>query len=366
MSLRVLVNLLYLRPGKVGGSEIYCRELCRALASRPEVSLRLVLHRSAGDALEGVAERVLTGRGEWSQWERLRGENGAVRTLARHADVVFSPANFVPVLPPGRPEVATIHDLQHAWFPEHFTRRKWLEREALFRWTARRARLIAISEFTRADVARRYGGRVTTVLEGVDLAKRPSAEAVAACRAALPVRGPFFYYPATDNAHKDHETLLRALAATQRRDVGLVLTGARSARWAGLEALARELGVGERVHHLGFVPHEQVFALLSASSGLVFPSRFEGFGLPLLEAMHCGAPVVAARAASIPEVAGDAAVLVAPGDVAGFARAMDQLLAEPERTAAQVARGHANLNRFSWDRCAEGTARVFAEAAGTA
>ncbi len=354
--LRVLVNLAYLRPGKVGGSEIYCRELCRALSRRTDVALRLLLHRTAGDAIPEVAERVVEGSGEWSQLQRLRLENGALRREARGADVVFSPANFAPVLPPGRPQVAAIHDLQHVWFPQHFSRRKWLEREALFRWTSRNAHLIAISDFTRRDVERRYGGRVTTVLEGVDLQHRPSNATVSAIRAE---HGRFFYYPATDNAHKDHETALRALARLRNTDVRLVLTGSKSDRWPALEALSQSLGISHRVQHLGFVSHERVFELLAGSVGLVFPSRFEGFGLPLLEAMHCGAPVVASAAASIPEVAGDAAVLVSPGDSAAFAAAMDRFVEDPAFVAEQVARGRQNLERFSWDRCAAETLAVF-------
>lgn len=369
--LRVLVNLLYLRPGQVGGSEIYCRELLSALARRGDLSLRLALLADAAPSFAHLgAERVVF-QGPYSLGRRLALENGALRRFAASSDVLFSPANFGLAWPSPCPEVVTVHDLQHAWFPEHFTRRKWLEREAMFRWTVRTAaRVIAISDFTRADLEARYApppGRVVTVLEGVDLGAVPTAEARRAVRERLGLTRPFFAYPATDNPHKDHRTAIAALAILREKrpdlDVELVFTGARTERYQAVQADLDARGLAGHVRHLGFLPHGEIFALLAESTALLFPSRFEGFGLPVLEAMHSGAPVIASRAASIPEVAGTAALLVEPGDAAGFADAMIRVLTSPALRDDLARAGKQNLTRFSWERCAEMTTDVFLGAA---
>lgn len=366
------VNLAYLRPSAVGGSEVYVRELVPRLA-RSGYKITVFCWTGAAATFEAAGVQAVTlARGRFSQPKRLVAENLRLAPLvrSRRLDVLFSPANFcAPLLPSGVPQVATFHDLQHVHLPEHFSIVQRVFRETLFRATARRCRaLIAISEFTRNDAMREYridGGRIVTVLEGVTAAAPPTTAERDAVRARYGLPDRYFYYPAMLAPHKNHGLLLDALVALRARvgaDVCLVLTGARTERYGTFLNDVRARGLGEAVMHLGFLPREHVLPVMAGAVALTFPSRFEGFGLPILEAMHCGVPVIASNSTSIPEVAGEAAILLPPDDVPAWARAMESVM-EPEARVSLVQKGHANVTRFSWDRCAAETLDVLRRAA---
>jgi glycosyltransferase involved in cell wall biosynthesis len=229
-------------------------------------------------------------------------------------------------------------------------------------------RIIAISDFTRSDLIQRWGldnDRVTTVLEGVP--EQVPADPARQLRTwqELGLNRPFIFYPAADHAHKNHLGLVRALARLNElhgSELDLVLTGARGPVWARAEAEAERLGIDQHVRHLGFVERGQLFDLFHLASVMAFPSEFEGFGLPLLEAQRCSLPVVASTAASIPEVSGGAALLVDAHDIDGWAEALHRAHADSALRADLVRRGHANLKRFSWRRCARETLEVFEKA----
>jgi len=370
---RVGVALRYLRPGRVGGSEVYCHSLVAALR---ELDVELVLFCSA-EAADGFAAgpnvTVVPARRPYSAGGRLAAENlGLARHVRRHGlDLLFFPANFgAPLLPSRVPQVVTVHDLQHQWLPQHLPRRVRWERSLLFGATfARRStRVIAISDFTRADLLHRWRlapERVTTVLEGVPEEVPANPERQLRTSRELGLHRPFVFYPAADHAHKNHLGLVRALARLHEchgPELDLVLTGSRGSVWAEAEAEAARLGIAEHVRHLGFVERGQLFDLFHLASVMAFPSEFEGFGLPLLEAQRCGLPVVASTAASIPEVSGGAAVLVGPHDVEGWAAALHRAHGDVELRADLIARGHANVDRFSWEQCARETLAVFEDA----
>ncbi len=378
--MRVGLNLLYLRPGGVGGSEVYCRELARHLAAEPEVDLTLFCGAEAAATFDPAPNQrvVQVSARPFSQARRLIDENLTLAASLRRApvDVLLSPANFIaPALPARVPQVATVHDLQHLWFPEHFSRTQRAARNALFAATFLRARrLIAISDFTARDLEARFHvprRRVRTVLEGIDRAAQPSPARLVEVRRAYQLDAPFLYYPAASAPHKDHLGLVTAFARLvaqhpgDHRDgrVELILTGQRTAHWDAVQARIDGLRLTGRVRHLGFVPRADVFPLMKLARALVFPSTFEGFGLPLLEAMQCDTPVVAARRASIPEVTGDAAELLEPGDSEAWAAAMHRALTDEPWRQRLVTAGRANLDRFSWTRCARETLSVLREAA---
>jgi glycosyltransferase involved in cell wall biosynthesis len=369
-TLTIGVNLCYLRPGRVGGSEIYVRRVLEQLGERRD--LRLVVF-GGGEALETFRATehlrlVSLARGRFSQPRRLFAENVRLRGELRRrpVDVLWSPANFgAPLLPRAVPQVVTVHDLQHLHLPENFSLATRVLRTVMFRGTfSSVTRIIAISDFTRADVLAHFPvspERVVTVLEGIDRAALPTARAVSEARARHALHRPFFYYPATVAPHKNHRALLEAFALfTHRcgRSVDLVLTGQTGPLLRPLLERARAAGVSDCVRHLGYVDHPEVFELMRAAAALVFPSRFEGFGLPLLEAMQCRTPIIASNVASIPEVAGDAAHFLAPDDLAGWAEAMRRVTEDEEFRATLVEAGERNLQRFSWDRCASGTLEV--------
>jgi glycosyltransferase involved in cell wall biosynthesis len=228
--------------------------------------------------------------------------------------------------------------------------------------------LIAISEYTRRTLIETLGvapERVHTVPLAVDhavfkpVAVGPDFDQ----RHGLPPDGQVVLYVGSDDPRKDLPSLLRAFALARARRPGatLVLAGPRQFPGAreGLVALAGELGIAERVRFLGAVPDADLAGLYSRSDLLVLPSLYEGFGLPPLEAMACGTPVVCARTSSLPEVVGDAGLLVAAGRPDELADAIVDLLSDRAKRAELSARGRARAAAFTWERVAAATQAVY-------
>ncbi len=371
---RVAVALWTLVPGRVGGSETYVRGLLGALACRPDAQQITVL---AGQAAQPAVPAQLATRavrapmpaGGPARAVALAAGLVAGRALARGTpahEILHVPLT-VPAPRTGAPVVLTLHDVHHHDLPLTFSRAE----RALRRWAydepARRAALVITpSEHTRERAIARLGldpARVVAIHHGIDHHRLhpgpdPTDGSVLADLPALPPR--FALYPATLLPHKDHETLLRALARTEDRELGLVLTGHRDpGRWGTLRALAEKLGIKYRVHHLGRVPESALGPLMRRATMLAFPSRYEGFGLPVVEAMACGLPVVAARAAAVPEVAGDAALLVKPGDATALATSLDRLASDPTEADRLREAGLRHAEAFTWEACAAGHASAY-------
>jgi glycosyltransferase involved in cell wall biosynthesis len=262
------------------------------------------------------------------------------------------------------PQVATIHDVQHVTFPEYFSPAVRVWRDVRYGVTFRACRrLIAISRFTQQELLEHFAvdaSRVTCVHSGVTPATIDSG-AVAAIREK--VRSvPFFYYPAMGTPHKNHKILFRAMRspAAGANELHLVLTG------RGREAVmreAQEAGVADRVIHLGFVANAEVQALLRSCRALVYPSRYEGFGLPILEAHLARTPVIASDIPVIREVAGSAAALfVHVDDASAWALAMRLIDTNDAERMRLIRAGEENSRRFSWEACARGTLAVLKSA----
>jgi glycosyltransferase involved in cell wall biosynthesis len=355
--MRVALSLLTLAPGQVGGTETYARALCRALAEVGTSEYEALVPRIAQDAGEGLRTRVIEaygdGRGMPMRLFSMASAcilPGVRRELALDRfDAVHFPLTVM--IPPveAPPAVATMHDVQHLVMPELFSRATLLYRRLAYGWTARRARLvIAISAHVAGTLVERLGvpeENVVVVYSGIDHERfnPPSSESA---------REPFLLYPAYAWRHKNHARLLEAFQLLRRRrpDLRLVLTG------PGHRPLPSESGVEVR----GFVPADELVRLYRTAAAMVFPSLYEGFGQPLLEAMACGCPVAASDAASIPEVCGGAARLFDPNDPEAIADAVDGVLAEP---AAWSQRGLQRAAAFSWERTARETDDVYARLA---
>lgn len=366
--MRIGLNLLFLRPGDVGGSETYITNLATGLAELSDVEVTVFASRRTRENLDlGNSVSVIDfgGHAEYSILRRLYWENVSVARRLSTVDVLYSPGNYAaPFLPSPVPQVVMVHDLQHLLLPWNFSRVKRLQRSTMFRLTFRRARhVITPSEFTRQDVIGGYGvpaERVSTVLHGAPPCG-PFASGVIGQGRRFGRNRPFLIYPAHDFPHKNHGNLIRSfqrLVEERGHDVDLVLTGQTGKRWGGIEAEVRRRGLDERVHHLGFIDHGDVLQLIRSAAALVFPSGFEGFGLPLLEAMACGTPVLASDVSCIPEIAGDGAYLIDPGDESAWVVGMDRVLSDPQLAQQLVTRGRANLARFSWRKCVAETRSV--------
>lgn len=297
------------------------------------------------------------------------------RLAARlRADVLLSPYFAAPVRSTV-PVVVTVHDLIPLLLPEY--RGDWRMQLylRLVSAGARRARLIlADSACTRADVVRVLGipaERVRVVPLAVDARFRPLPEVVVravARRYGLPDR--FLLNIGGFDARKNLPRLVEAFAELRRRGYpgGLAIAGrppsAPSALFPDVAGLVRRLGLEGAVHFPGLVPDADKIALYGACEVMVYPSRYEGFGLPPLEAMACGAPVVAANSSSLPEVVGDAGLTVDPLDVGALAGAIERVVNEPALRADLSRRGLAHAAAFTWEATARQTLAALREVAG--
>jgi alpha-1,3-rhamnosyl/mannosyltransferase len=225
--------------------------------------------------------------------------------------------------------------------------------------------VIVPSESARQDlnaVLRPPGRRVHVVYEGVDACFRPvdpAASAAAAARYGLP--GDYALSLGSREPGKNRATLLRALAllVENGRDLHLAVVGQPAWGTEEEDQLIDRLGLEARVHVLGYVPQADLPALYSGASVFVFPSLHEGFGLPALEALACGAPVVASNVSALPEVVGDAGLLVDPADEGAIAAGVAAVLDDPSLAERLRRAGPQRAARFTWDACAEGTLAVF-------
>jgi len=277
-------------------------------------------------------------------------------------DALFVPAHVLPVgAPPALPQLVTIHDLGYLHFPEAHPWRQRLYLRWSTRYSARHAtRVIADSRATADDLIRYEAipaAKIEIVYPGWDDTLRPVTDshrlASVRRRYRLP-EAPYLLYVGTLQPRKNITRLLQAWQKVIRSgtDAGAVLVLAGGSGWllADLPVQIEALGLVGRVFLPGYIAGEDLPALLSGALAFVFPSLFEGFGLPVLEAMACATPVLTANSSSLPEVAGDAALLIDPRSVDAIANGIRRLLAEPALRADLVRRGKINLRRFSWPK----------------
>jgi glycosyltransferase involved in cell wall biosynthesis len=264
-------------------------------------------------------------------------------------------AHFNYVIPAGYRgrAVVTVHDLSFERLPGLMSMRDRLLFRTLVPRSARRAdRVLAVSEWTKRDLVERYGiaaERIAVTRNGVDPLFHPNGEARKGPPYALFVGG--------IQPRKDPLTALEALALHDR-ELRLLVVGSEKRGGHAFREAVRRLGLERRVELTGHVEREELATLYRGAECLVFPSRYEGFGLPVLEAMASGIPVVASNAGALPEVAGDAALLVEPGDPSALAAGIERALAERERL---VAAGLEHVRRYSWAECARLTLEVYRE-----
>ena len=346
MTLTVGLNLLWLVPGVVGGSEGYATGLLSPLVERDDV--RVVAFGLPGfvkayPQLASAAHTVVPPMPEGRHvMRRVLVENA---WLPRHlrAQKINLVHHLGGIVPPGCrvPAVVTLHDLQYLAYPAYFSAAKRRYLAMTQGRSLKRAEVVAaVSDFTRAQAIDAFGLDSAKVVVVPPIVRPQPAVSAARCAellGELGVHGAFILYPAATYPHKNHAVLLEAFAQVAKaHDVSLVLTGALGAgAWGSAHSTRAEvadhvarLGIDERVRMLGYVTTEQLTALYESASLLAFPSRFEGFGLPVVEAMAAGCPVVAANATALPSLVDGAGVLVDADDVPAWVRAISELLAD--------------------------------------
>ncbi len=279
------------------------------------------------------------------------------------ADLIYSPDFLLPPTLPGRLTLLTVHDLSFEIMPETLPEPlvAYLRRNVP-RAVRRASHILADSESTRQDLVRLWGvpaERVTVLYSGVEPHFRPmeDPEQQARVRARYGLGPwPFILTVGTVQPRKNYPRLIEAFTALVREgifpDGHLVIVGEKGWKAEGTFEAIRRSGLAERIHWLGFVADEDLPVLYSAALAFAMISRYEGFGLPALEAMACGTPVVASRTSSLPEVVGEAGVQVDPESVEDIVRGLRIVLEDPERRAALQAAGQERARPFTWEAAA--------------
>jgi glycosyltransferase involved in cell wall biosynthesis len=380
--MRVLVDLRWMHPGVAGGIENMSRSfVARLLALDRYNHYRLLVPATVRfdfDLRANLNVDVIAADGFSRDWRLALRRAAAMaasrtgwagrdvtalrelRSLRAHAaDVVLSTSGYISADLFALPNVLVVHDLQHEYHPEFFAPAALDERRRVFGESIRRAaRLVAVSEYTRQTVIEKLGvdpSRISTVHEAADPmfepANRPPVDAGATlARHGLTSRG-YLFFPANTWPHKNHRAAFEALRYLETRHglrIDLACSGAAKEAHEPLRRLAGELGVADRVRFLGYCPGEEMPALYEGAAALVYPSLFEGFGIPLVEAMWCGCPIVASDATSLPEIGGDAALFVDARRGPGLADAIHRVLTDDALRHDLVRRGRARAPRFGW------------------
>ncbi len=333
---------------------------------------------------DGLRYTVLLGEGELppdvalsvrqSRWPTGR---AAVRVLweqlvqpwvlrCMEADLVHGPVFVGPLLAPC-PTIVTIHDLSFIRFPDLFRSANRFYLTMLTRLSARRARrLIAVSAHAAAEASQLLGvpsERIDVVYHGVDPVFHPlSAGEIAAFRQRQEVPEQFVLFVGTLEPRKNLVRLVEAFARVSDGKTKLVLAGGKGWLYDTLFAQVESLGLEDAVIFPGYVVNEDLPLWYNAATILAYPSIYEGFGLPVLEAQACGTPVLTSNVSSLPEAAGDAALMVDPYDVEALAAGLNRMLTDESLCGELRERGLAHASRFSWSCTARETASVYRRA----
>lgn len=282
--------------------------------------------------------------------------------------LLHSMAFVTPLLAPC-PSVITVYDLSFYHFPERFpTLQRWYLSSQTRRSCQRARRIITISESSRQDVHRFLGvplAQIDVVVPGVDALYRPLPPAEVAAFRQKHGLGRFVLHVGTLQPRKNIPVLIEAFARLDDPELKLVLVGGKGWLYDDIFRQVQALGLTERVIFTGYVPDDDLPLWYNAAELLVFPSVYEGFGLPVVEAMACGTPVIAANSSSIPEAVGEAGLLFAPDDVATLANQMTAVLTNNALRATLRQQGLAHAQTFSWERAGWATAVVYRRALQT-
>jgi len=406
---RIAIKAMGLLPGEMGGAGDYVYNLVHALARVDKQNEYMILLRHVNrDAfaglnrpnfrsvvLESPLARPMAGPGQvllrlflpWlmrhlalakalrSLFQTFQAHLGydLAREIERlEPDLVHFPQSVADPLTLSLPSVLTLHDIQQEYHPEFFTAQELRFRRKTYRPSAEKASLIITdSEFTRQTLVEKYqvpATKVYSIFMGVDHAVfRPDHPQEELQRLKKKYRFPeqFAFYPANTWPHKNHVLLVQAWARLRQRtraDCPLVLTGKAREGHKGFLAEVERLGLQREILYLGYVPRQEMPLLYAMASFLIFPSLFEGFGLPVLEAMASGCPVACSNLTTLPEIAGGAALLFDPYSEEGIAEAAWRLLEERETRQELRQRGLERAGEFSWEKTARETLQVYDKA----
>ena len=376
MALHIVIDARRIRDFGIG---TYIRSLIQALSKIDSTNQYTVVSGPAEvSLLAGLGENfnaAVYARDDHSFFDHLA---FPVFLRGLSPDLVHIPLNRVPMLMI-KPYVVTIHDMANLLFEDHSSLRMQLRRFRFRRGLIRAARVIAVSEATKRDVENVLGvppDRIRRVYNAPDpgFSQRASSPGQEQSRILerYQIHYPFLLYAGNIRKHKNVPRLVEAFAVVRGqlsshpvyKDLRLVIIGDTISEHPAVRQTVIKSRVEEVVRFLGFVPFETLRCFYESAVGFVFPSRYEGFGLPPLEAMACGTPVVTSNVSSLPEVVGDAAVMVNPENVFDIARGICEVLLDEELRSRLIRRGREQATRFSWSWTARQVLEIYKEAAG--
>lgn len=389
--MRIGIAAMSSRVGRGGGVDVFTRNLLDALANYESPHQLVVLvderaldawdYRQWPDHIQfktiyHLLPRSLAQRGCRFLLRRLGVSGLEQEAEARQIDrmgldLVHFPATAISLQSLATPCILTFFDLQQEYYPQFFTKAILAGRAESYRSSVDKAvRVIVPTRFTQDTLSEKYQ-TPTPKMSIIPVGRAPefcraSALNIDRIKTKYQLPPSFIYYPANPWQHKNHARLIAALRIYRDRhgeSPWLVLSGRLPDEHRDALSLAIAAGVEDRVIDLEYLPIADLPALYSAATVMVFPSLFEGFGIPLVEAMACGCPVVAAAATTIPEVTGDAALLFDPFDPSAIADAIHSAIHNPELRTALVANGYRQLHRFDWQDIVAQHHAVYAQAA---
>ncbi|HSM14166.1 MAG TPA: glycosyltransferase family 1 protein [Thermoanaerobaculia bacterium] len=342
------------------GIGVHTLEIAERLARRGDLELVGLAHRrpAAAERLESAGVRIEVQPAPLGVvWQQLALPR---RLAAGDLDLLWSPLQTLPRRLPV-PAIVTLHDLAALLWPETLSWKiRWSQVPFLAHSLERAARVVAVSHATARDLAAAFpaaAARTVVIWNGVGPAWRPGdADAVAATRERLGAPGGYFLSVGTLEPRKNLDLLLDAweILRTEEPELELPLLLGGPEGWKHAELKARIAALAPAgVRHLGRLADAELRAVVQAATAFVYPSLYEGFGLPVAEAMACGVPVVVTASSSLPEVAGDAGLVVEPERPDELAHALLRLVREPGLAAELGGRGRERARRFSWDEAAE-------------
>ncbi len=287
-------------------------------------------------------------------------------TMINPPDILFIPAHTLPLIRRAKLKtIVTIHDLGSEYLPQHhqFPQKYYLNSSTKFA-TRFADQIIAVSESTKKDLIKKLSAdpkKITVIHEGIDtnfFKPAPSAD-VKTVRTKLGLNSPYLLFVGTVQPRKNLEFLIEAFSKVKTSNLDLIIAGKPGWLYEETYQAPKKYEVEDRVKFIGFVPTEELPALYTGAEAFVFPSLYEGFGLPLLEAMACGCPVIAADNSSIPEVVGEAGILVKTNDQKAWQKAIKTLISDPKLASEMIKKGYRQAEKFTWDKTAARTIKLF-------
>lgn len=376
--MRIGISLLDFQPDKSGGIETYCRDLISGLQKLDKKNMYyILLNKRNGGTLEVKAKNFVIvycdnrtflhksltklKLGDYSADKVIRNKIEKLNLDILHF-TLQTIQNYLQDLPVKK--IISIMDIQQEYFPQFFAKAELQERRSAYSSSCVCAdEIIAISEFTKKTIIEKFKvpkSKVTTVyLNYNDDLFNQNVKA-----ATLPY-SPFFYYPAATWPHKNHLKLIEAFAKFHQDNTNyhLVLSGIQKQKSDEITKLIASQKLNSHIHMLGYIEHKELPRVFKQAFALVFPSLFEGFGIPMIEAMSVGCPVISSNTTSIPEVAGNAALYFDPTSVSDIAKTMQMVVRDNTRREQLILNGYKQAKKFTKAKMVESTLQVYRKVA---